>query len=441
MGVFLDVPDFDHDIRVRAGADPKFLNDVPKSAENPIMSQQVGDTLSTIPQCDCKETKGEYLVGITCRVCGTKVKPVIEDKLESEYWIRTPVGVPTLINPHVMTMMCSMFGFDTMEYLLNKEWTPQSSSQKQGGMFRKITTVTRPEQRNLTYFQNNFDAIIEELINIKNVKSSTGEKSSRSRSAETPDFAKKLGLDLMYYKKYRDRIFCQHIPVINKALFVLEKNPLGSYMEKTTMQGSSVYSTFVGIDHMVDAESMDVRTRNIRERKTVQAMLALSNYILEMWGNTIGRKPGLFRKHGFGTRCHWSIRAVISSLTDQHRYDEIHIPWELGVAVFELHLINKMNRDGRHPNEIRTRIIKAYNTYDPYIDHLLKEIIAEAGPRGVPALTGRHPSLKIGSTQLLYITRVKTDLRDPTVSASIKIVRPFNADFDGKKIISTDMLW
>ena len=40
----------------------------------------------------------------------------------------------------------------------------------------------------------------------------------------------------------------------------------------------------------------------------------------------------------------------------------------------------------------------------------------------------RKPSLLSGSAQLIYITKVKTDMRDNTTSISILIVKSCNAD-------------
>lgn len=59
------------------------------------------------------------------------------------------------------------------------------------------------------------------------------------------------------------------------------------------------------------------------------------------------------------------------------------------------------------------------------------ELIEECPFKGIPVEVGRNPTMERGSMQRLYITSVKTDVKDPTFGISILIVKTFNADFDG----------
>ena len=62
------------------------------------------------------------------------------------------------------------------------------------------------------------------------------------------------------------------------------------------------------------------------------------------------------------------------------------------------------------------------------MDNIFKELISESKYGGIPVTHGRNPSLARGSIQLLRITQVKTNLEDPTISFSILITPPMNAD-------------
>jgi hypothetical protein len=101
--------------------------------------------------------------------------------------------------------------------------------------------------------------------------------------------------------------------------------------------------------------------------------------------------------------------------------------------MLRMHLLNKLLRAPwkLSPREANFKIRAATFTYDPDLDQLFKEIIAESPELGLVCIFQRNPSLEKNSAQRLRITKVKTDPRDPTISLSILVVRGFNADFDG----------
>ena len=134
----------------------------------------------------------------------------------------------------------------------------------------------------------------------------------------------------------------------------------------------------------------------------------------------------------FGTRVHFSSRAVISSNTGVHKYDELWIGWGHGVTMLGLHLTNKLMRQhGMSPNQAEA-LLKEYTAkYHPLLDQLFQELINESRDKGLWCIFERNPSLSRASTQRMKITRIKTDPNDPTITLSILAVKGFNADFDG----------
>ncbi|MFO5520891.1 hypothetical protein ACLBP3_30230, partial [Klebsiella pneumoniae] len=46
--------------------------------------------------------------------------------------------------------------------------------------------------------------------------------------------------------------------------------------------------------------------------------------------------------HMFGARLNATARAVITSISDPHDYDELHIPWGVGCQLLKYHLTNKL---------------------------------------------------------------------------------------------------
>lgn len=152
--------------------------------------------------------------------------------------------------------------------------------------------------------------------------------------------------------------------------------------------------------------------------------------------NSISSKPGQFRKHIFGTRTNFSFRAVITSNTDIHRYDEITIPWNVALTCFRPHLINKLIRHGYDHNQALELIMTNIEKYDKFLHKLFKEIVEEAThidvdgveKKGVLALLQRNPSLMQGSFVRVRITDVHRDVRNKTIWMSIFLCSSMNAD-------------
>jgi hypothetical protein len=125
---------------------------------------------------------------------------------------------------------------------------------------------------------------------------------------------------------------------------------------------------------------------------------------------------------------------VISSITEPHEYDEIHIPWGIATSVLRIHVLNKLLKRGYDVNRAIEFINVHAQKYNKELDDVFKELIAESPNRGIETISQRNPSLERGSVQLTRITKVKTDPNIPTVSISILIVKGLNADFDGDAI-------
>jgi hypothetical protein len=266
-------------------------------------------------------------------------------------------------------------------------------------------------QRGYNYFVLNHREIIAALLTLKRYKS----KKDKSRQL------------MEMLEMYPDCIFSEYLPIPHRSLLVVEVNNTGTYMDPISTGAVDAIRTLAGID--TEYHQFAVRTK---ENRAVKAVDQLSEFYERTYSDTYAAKEGIFRKHVFATRSHWSFRAVVSSITDRHNYDEIYIPWGVATSVFRTHLQNKLKRRGYTPNEAALFINAHAQVYNEELNQLFEEIIAEApNGRGVACTLGRNPSLHRSSIQLVYITKVKTDPDIPTVSMSILIVTGLNADFDG----------
>ena len=107
-------------------------------------------------------------------------------------------------------------------------------------------------------------------------------------------------------------------------------------------------------------------------------MIALANYYKDTIDVVLSDKPGMFRKHVFASRNHFSMRCVISSLTKAHRYDELLIPWGAAVTMLKMHLMNKLIRRGYTVNHATSLLHFSVYRFHPLIRQLFDEIFSEA---------------------------------------------------------------
>lgn len=360
-----------------------------------------GDTLDIIPSCNCGAIRGEYNLGIRCNECGTEVSSITERPLQSLLWIAAPEGVKSLMNPMCWTILSQTFtvrNCNLIEYLTNPDYKPPVKA----GMLSGI-----PEEwpRSFNFFVENFDQIIALLL-------------ARYGTNKTPQFR----YDFMeFISRNREKIFCQYIPFPSRLGFITESTPVGTYVDTTIKDAIDAIRTITSISASVTPVSL-----RSKEAKVAKTIAQLATYYETFMKKTIGGKPGVFRKHIFGSRGHFTARAVITSIPTEHDYDEIHLPWGVAVQLLRTHLTNKLLKLDYTPNQITAMFYESVNRYNPVLDQLFKELIAESPYKGIPISLGRNPTLARGSVQLFYVTKIKTDLSDNAISLSVLVIRQSN---------------
>lgn len=364
------------------------------------------DALEVLPHCDCKYLKGAHNVGVKCPECGTYCLSVTERPLESALWIAAPEGVDAMINPEVWIILSKKLmdgGVSVLEWLTNPSY--HVPDEKLPLSIKKLKEKNVP--RGLNHFYRHFDEIMDLLINGKVIKN--GKLEEREEL-------------LVFLQENRDAIFSKHLPIPSKLAFITEKTPMGTYADPTMGPAVEAIRTISGIEN-----SITPLTQKKRESRTVKAIMQLSEYYETFFSKSLGPKAGWFRKHVYGSRVHFSFRAVISSISDPHDYEEVHLPWSMSVMFFKVHLISKLLKRGFTPNEALRHIHKHTLKYDLLIDEIFQELISEAGG-SIPILLQRNPSLTRGSIQQLKVTKIKTDPNVNTISLSVLILAAFNAD-------------
>jgi hypothetical protein len=355
--------------------EPIIINDLANATEEEknrirdlIQVRYSGDMLSMLPTCRCGETQGEHAVGIVkCDKCGTYVTAVVEEEIEPIVWFRAPEGVTKLVNPIIWIMLRKRLlrsGFDVLQWLCDKTYVPNV---KRPGIVDLIQKVGL--ERGYNNFILNFDEYVNKLLTLP------GYKVKRNQSD--------LLMELI--RKNRFSIFSDYLPLPNKSLLVIEQTNVGTYIDPTIVGALDAIEIVTGIDAPTSTHSL-----RVKENRAVKAVSKLAQFYTSYFKESLGKKPGIFRRHVYGSRTHFCFRAVITSLTDAHRHDEVHAPWCVGVTAFRPHLINKLMRMGFGLNDAIGFLNGHVNTYHPVLDKLLDELIEESPGKRIPIIVQRN---------------------------------------------------
>lgn len=236
---------------------------------------------------------------------------------------------------------------------------------------------------------------------------------------------------------YKDKLWVRHFPIMFNSLHAII-NGEGSVTNKRRYVDSTVKHIFHAasalsyLEYQTGSRTMSDRRIHTEISKIYQSMISYYNSTTH---KHINGKYGLPRKHVFGARHHLSVRALISPIASAHKLDDVHLSWETGVNLFRPHIMGRlMHEFGLTPSEAFNKHHAALQTYDKDIDKLIKRFIKESPFRGVPVLVCRNPSVSYLSVQLMYLTQVKTDVADRTMSLSSRILSGFNGDYDGDEM-------
>lgn len=361
MGLYLKLVNYD-DLLANIGITPYVVNDhaalteqdreVADRMTRTIYTNQ--DVYSNIPSCECGNSKGAFRIGTLCKDCKLPVKEVFDTNLQPRAWMRSPQGVARLINPVIWIMLSERFtrsDFNLIEWLCNTDYTTNANTP----IYEIQELMAMGVQRGYNNFVNNFDAYYQALSSLKHF-------------AKRKDDTLKMLID-----GYRGCVFSRHVPLPNKSMLIVENTHFARYMDNMIEDVFDAITLMQGID-----TPMSVHSLRQRENRTAKAITRMAKYHYQAYHEQIAKKGGLIRKHMLGSRLHFSARAVITSNTKPHKYDELAISWGQGVTLFRLHLLNKlMNKCGYTPNQAVGLLMEHSAKYSPLIRQLFDELFAE----------------------------------------------------------------
>ncbi len=380
-----------------------------------LLTKYDGDSLSNAPQCQCGNLHGNSDVGKVCEICGDICETMLNRPVYPMVWLEVPSLIKKYIQPAAWLAMHSIMKVDgchDLVYLTDRSYVPTNG--KASVRIRRLEAMG--VQRGINFFYENYAEIMRSYSDVW---------VTRSRSIAKEEFMAYTEMTI----REKDTVFCNYLPMPSRTGFVLESNETGSYLEKYIPQAIDALMTIVsingtGIEHNEKAQ----------EKRTIKAISKLAPFYQTYVQKIGGGKYGLARKNVISSKMNFSARSVITSITDPHEYDELHVPWTLALSLFRQHLTNLLLRRRFYPRQIFQIFFSSAKSYDPLMAELLDELIRLAGPKGIPVLFQRNPSLKRLSMMYLYIRQFIKNPRINATRLSDLVLRGCNADFDGDQL-------
>lgn len=398
------------------------INDIPletsddcKAMRDLLYNIYEEDTIDVLPKCNCTTAPGimpaEFNLGQRCPKCNGIVRNPYMDELSISRWIRSPEGVPVFIHPqiwmvlnHVLGVKSTATSFSPLMYLTD---TRYRVSDKKNIRYKKLLELNIPRGYN-NFCENFFD--IMELVLVPKIA-----KRNKAELAELKTF-------LLYY---RDCLFTEYIPLPDRMLFTMEK------INANTLADKNITHILEGILNVVTADrDRETTDPNILGGIVANAITSMGMYYQEFGKSSIDPKPGIARKQTIGTREPFTARGIITSNWDVHDYRSLIPPWCIAMAIFRLHLINKMTRDGiplrKQYDLLHVYQLRASRTMYKYFKEILK--VDFEGMEGFPCEFNRNPTLDRLSGAMYFITDINKDPDIRSIFFSVLDLAGPNAD-------------
>lgn len=383
--------------------EPVIINDLPYRTEEDrdafsrlVESRFSSDIVSIRPTCRCGQLVGEHRLGQTCPSCGFVVSRVIETDLVPRLWFRRPgpKGKPVvekLINPMIWIFLDQRLTkgqFKLLNWLTDRNYRcpgkmpPWVDELKEAGI-----------ERGYNFFVRNFWEITRYLLSRPEFKAKGGMQSpvyGISEMLGMPTGANDPLIEVL--ERYRDVIFVDHIPIINKSLVILEPSSTALYGDQSVPDIKDALNTMVSID--VDFYDKSVAAV---ENRTGKILAMLTAYYRTIFKTNYNPKEGIPRRHLGATRTNKSFRTVMTSHDGVQSYDEIWMPWCVGIVTMGMEL-TKYLMDRKEPygglthNEAIGFLTEHIYQYHPMLDEMLQRLIAETRDGWLSVLIQRNES-------------------------------------------------
>ncbi len=391
--------------------------------KNSLYTIYDNDVIDTTPVCDCGLTRGKFLIGEKCEECLSLVKDGY-DKRDPILWFEriTEVG---FISPDFWQRVNVVLNRYNKSPKLNinaMQWLsdPYYKFSKVPVHLLSLEAMEGFE-RDYVYMVKNLDKILEYI----------------SFSPKFRPNAKQVKIQelITEWREEKESKLSNFLPVPSKRMFVMENTAMGKYTNISPL--SDVIDVVTNFIVGTSNDNITPKRLNALMSQTVSKLGANAE---DFYRNFLGAKPGLFRKHIFGSRTHPSGRQVISAAIVPQDHETIHLSWGMAVTLYRLQIMNKLLKLGLRRVTGVILLDRALRKYCPVIHALIKELISESKYKGLPLLLQRNPTLLQGSFLRLFFTKVKTSVTDNTTTLPPMLASLLRGDFDGDEVNLTPLI-
>lgn len=362
--------------------------------------------LEYVCACECGEYRGNYYEGSVCPLCGTIVSSRFTTALTNLNWLELPDELPSVIHPVFFTIF--------------KEWLGKTKSVR-GARTKKVPiiqaildpTVPLPEdlkhiikEQGQTYFNEHYKEIIHYFLH--DYKPRKGDRWNPY-------------IEYMM-KEYGDTFFCRKLPILHPSMHPLAKEGKVKTVDTTA---SMIVPAIIDLSVAGNTIRRKVIGKKYADKTIWKVYSKYIEYIEVIITKKISDKFSHCRRQMAGSRVHFSGRSVITPITTRHMASSLILPWKIAINSYKFEILNiLMNKRGYSYTDAVAKHVKSLVTYDSEIHEVMNEIIKmwqAQGYEGPVVLLGRNPTLIHGAIARLYLTKVKTNLEDSTISFSPRI--------------------
>ncbi len=438
MSINLAIVSYDG-IYKRLTSDKVLLNkrDIFDTEEKEILNKLIlqtysDDNISLIPSCQCGALKSEYYIGAICGnpKCGTKVVSSVDSNISFLLWLEQPEGVAKFLSPIIMDILLNRYkiskpSIKLVKYLIIPNLKIEKAQSAKGReSLQRLNYLL--EKNNIKRGYNNFIENFYKIVEILEYEFKNNTKAQKEEFLE-------------FIRDNMANMFNSYLPFPNKIMFSMDCNELGKFIDKRVLNPINVIRRVTGID-------LYTRSSQAKQLKVAKSLIDLADFYNGYFNKNIFSKYGLIRQHVSGTRCHFTGRAVITSIPGPHRYNEVWLPWSLSCTLLKFHLLNRLYARG-YTNKTANALLMRFNRhYHPVIEECFNEILQQNGGE-LDIMLQRNPSLHRGSLQHLVVPKIKCNKTpglsnpnapiyqaDNTISMSDLVSKSFNADYDGDSL-------
>ena len=315
----------DLDLLYNECSNPVVLNELAINTESSrevinelvITTYNKSDSLCSIPMCNCKKTRNGYNEGIVCKYCDSVVTTATRRELKPDVFIRSPKSIPKMFNPLFWSMLYKALDMSKGKGTNGLRWLTDRRATF-GKETKRITSFLKDFeksglQRGYVNVVNNFDAYFAFIL--------TKVTNYKLRQALHDVYVENQGI-----------VWCNYLPIPSKVAFVVEVTHVGTYYDKIMDSVIEAVYTAASIDNINDTMKVETRIATIQE--------LLGRYYNDLMVTIVSSKPGLLRRDCYGSKTNFSFRNIITSLHEEHKYYNIHLPYSLVLTAIQPAVIN-----------------------------------------------------------------------------------------------------